>query len=83
MKGLLGLAGLLLALLIVGLLAKKQLAAMQTAVPAPASATQSGPSGPDAMPAGKPQGQGAQIEQQYKQALDAAMQKARPASDEN
>lgn len=83
MKGLLGLAGLVLALVIVGLLVKKQLAATQIVVPAPTPATQPGPTGPDGMPVGKPQGQGARIEQQYKQALDAAMQKARPASDEN
>lgn len=83
MKGLLGLAGLLFALLVVGLLVKKQLAAMQTAVPAPTSAAQPGPSGPDAASTDKPHVQGGRIEQQYKQALDAAMRKARPATDEN
>ncbi|WHZ11655.1 MAG: hypothetical protein OJF60_002094 [Burkholderiaceae bacterium] len=85
MRGLLGLAGLLLALLIVGLLVKKQLAATQLVVPAPTSSTspvQPGAAGPDTTPTPSLHGQGRQIEQQYRQALDAAMHQTRPAADE-
>lgn len=67
----LGLIGLLLALLIVGLLVKKQLAPV-----APVAVT----AAPGAAAAGKaeaaqPQGSPRQIEQQFKQSLDDAMSK--------
>lgn len=71
-----GLVGLLLALVIVGLLVKKQLAGVAAPVlPAGAPVTGSAPSG-DA------RAQSQQIQQQIKQSLDAAVQ-ARPVPDDN
>jgi hypothetical protein len=64
----LGLAGLVLALLIVGVLVKKQLGGM-AAVPSAGSAQ---------APAAQPR----QVEQQFKEALDAAMQQPRPVPDD-
>ncbi len=72
MRGIFGLAGLLIALLIVGLLVKKQLAATQQAAPAfqrPPAQT----------PAVSIRQQSQQVEQQYKNALEGAMHKVRPA----
>ena len=63
----LGLIGLLLALVIVGVLVKKQLGAM-AGTPAVDSSAQA------------PQPQ--QIQQQFKQSLDAAMQQPRPVPDD-
>ena len=78
-----GLVGLLVALVIVGLLAKKQFATIAaptlpapTTVPgAPASATGAAPAN------GREQSQ--QLQQQYKQAIDAAMQTPRKMPDDN
>jgi O-antigen ligase len=64
----LGLIGLVLALAIVGLLVKRQMSSI--AAPALSSATPQSP-------------QGQQIQQQFKQSLDAAMQQRPPASDDN
>ena len=69
-----GLLGLVAALVIVGLLVKQQLGATRASVPAlqpPAAA-----SGADAPPA-TVRDQSRQIQQQYQEALDAAM-KAQP-----
>ena len=63
----LGLAGLVLALVIVGLLVKKQLGGMAAPAAAPGQA---------------PLAQPRQVEQQFRQALDAAMQQPRPVPDE-
>ncbi|TAM46509.1 MAG: hypothetical protein EPN61_05230 [Burkholderiaceae bacterium] len=82
MKGFFGLAGLLIALALVGLLVKKQLAALHQPVPALQPAAQ-GSANPDGAPAATVKEQSRQIEQQYKQALQGAMQKARPAGDGN
>ena len=78
MRVVFGMVGLVVALAIVGVLAKKQLASTRAVVPslqipgvAPASA-----------PTGTVREQSQQIQQQYKQALDAAMQQARPMPDE-
>ena len=75
MRAIFGVLSLLLVLAVVGLLVKKQLASTQQAVPAlmlPA------PTNPEATV----QQQSQQIQQQYKQAIDAAMQQARPMPDE-
>lgn len=73
----LGLVGLLLALLIVGLLVKKQLSGVAAPVlPAGPAATGNAPAGGDA------RAQSQQIQQQIKQSLDAAMQ-PRPMPDDN
>jgi len=70
-----GLIGIVLALLVVGVLAKKQLgAAVTPVVPAmPAGAT---------APAGDVRTQSRQIQEQIKQSLDAAQQR-RPMPDDN
>ena len=64
----LGLVGLVLALVIVGVLVKKQLGGMASA---PATAT-------GQAPVAQPR----QVEQQFRQALDAAMQQPRPVPDD-
>ena len=79
MKGLLGLAGLLVALAVAGVLVKKQLAATQQAVPALAPPAAQGAASPGAALVRE---QSQQIQQQYRQAIEGAMQPARPALDE-
>ena len=81
MKGIFGLAGLLIALLIVALLVKKQLNATQQALPALQPPAAQDSAGQNTAPPGTVRQQGRQFEQQYKNALQGAMQKARPASD--
>ena len=87
MRGIFGLIGLLVALVVTGLLVRQQLKATQVPVPAlqlPAVAGDAAPSGADtiSMPAsGTPAQQSQQIQQQFKQALDKAMQ-ARPMPDD-
>lgn len=75
-----GLAGLLVALVIVGLLAKKQFAT----IAAPALPAVPGAQAPaaGAAPANARE-QSQQIQQQYKQAIDAAMQTPRKMPDDN
>ncbi len=86
MRAIFGVVGLLLALVIVGLLVKKQLATTRQAIPvlaAPAPAPASSPASADAgAPASTVRAQSQQIQQQYKQALEGAMQQARPVLDE-
>lgn len=66
----LGLIGLLLALAIVALLAKRQLSAARAPLPAPAL-----PAGAaSAAPPANAHDPSRQIQQQYRQALDAALQ---------
>jgi hypothetical protein len=78
MKGLFGLAGLLLALVVTGLLVRQQMSAIKpSALSLPAAAV----SGPDGsvnaeMPTPK------DIPQQYKQALEAAIQAPRAMPDD-
>ena len=83
MRGFFGLAGLLIALVIVGVLVKKQLAATQQAIPALQLPAAQGAPGPDTAPATTVKQQSRQIEQQYKQAIEGAMQKTRPVPDDN
>ncbi|SEA04314.1 hypothetical protein [Variovorax sp. YR216] len=71
-----GLIGLVLALLVVGLLAKKQMSsAVAPALPPGAQATTQAP-------AGDVRTQSRQIQEQVKQSLDAAQQR-RPVPDDN
>jgi len=70
MRGL-GLIGLVLALAIVGLLARKQLGGATAPVVSGAPAT------------GDVRAQSQQIQQQFKQSLDQAMQKRPPVPDDN
>ena len=78
-----GLVGLLVALVIVGLLAKKQFTTI-AAPGLPASTIvpgQQAPAGPTAPANAREQSQ--QVQQQYKQAIDAAMQPQRKMPDDN
>ena len=70
-----GLVGLLLALVIVGLLVKKQLGTLAGPPAAPAAASAPGIAAPAA---GNPR----QVQEQFKQSLDAAMQQPRAMPDE-
>ena len=72
-----GLLGLVLALVIVGLLVKKQMAATRAPLPSLAPVA----SAPGAPPATVRQ-QSQQIQQQVKEAMDAAMQQQRAMPDE-
>ena len=63
----LGLTGLVLVLVIVGLLAKKQLGAARAVAPGVAASAS-----PDASSSATVRDQGQRIQQQYRQALDAA-----------
>jgi hypothetical protein len=80
MRGAFGLIGLLLALAVVGVVVKKQLAA----VPAPVLPAQPSASaaGEPVAPVGNAVGQSRQVQEQFRQALDGAMQQARPLQDE-
>jgi hypothetical protein len=72
-----GLLGLLAALLIVGVLVKQQIGGVR----AGASDASHAPATPAAAPA-TVRDQGRQIQQQYKEALDAALQQPRAMPDE-
>jgi non-ribosomal peptide synthetase component E (peptide arylation enzyme) len=81
MRAVVGLAGLVVALAVVGVLARKQLSAVRTPVPslqtapaggAPASAAQ----------AATVRDQSQQIQQQVKQQMEGLMQQARPMPDD-
>ena len=79
MRAALGIVSLLLALVIVGLLAKKQLASTRSAVPvlqlqpAAEGAASTGATAP-----GTVRAQSQQVQEQYKQAVEGLMQQARP-----
>jgi hypothetical protein len=78
MRGLLGLVGLLLVLAVAGIVVRKQMAAIQTPLP-----TLQAPAGEAAIPpASDVHGQSRQIQQQYKQALEGALQAPRQMPDE-
>jgi hypothetical protein len=81
MRGL-GLIGLLIALVIVGLMAKKQFATVATPVVLPSVPGAAAP--PADATAGTVRDQGKQVQDQYKKALDAAMQQSqRQMPDDN
>lgn len=84
MRAIFGVLGLLIALAIVGVLAKKQLATTRQAVPAlavPAPAG-AGITPTPSPPTGNVREQSQQIQQQYKNAVESAMQQPRPVPDE-
>ncbi len=72
-----GLIGLVVVLAIVGMLVKKQLSASRHAVPALAASAAN-----EAPAAATVRDQSSQIQRQYQQALDAAMQQPRAMPDE-
>ena len=85
MRGAFGILGLLLVLALVGLLVKKQLTPSAASRLAPPALVLPGTTGADvapATPAATVQSQTQEIQQQYKQALEAAMQQARPVPDD-
>ena len=76
MRGMFGLVGLVVALVLVGLLVKKQLASTRVQVPAlqtMPSASAPGSASPDTVRA-----QSQQIQRQVKQQVEELMQQARP-----
>ncbi len=81
MKGMLGLVGLLLTLVIVGFLVKKQLAASQQIAPALQVPITTGVQSSPAAPATVGE-QSRQIQQQVKQAVEGALQQPRTVADE-
>lgn len=78
MRMTLGIVGLVVALAIVGVLVKKQLNSSRAVVPV----LQIPGAAPASAPTGTVRDQSQQIQQQYKQALEAALQQARPMPDE-
>ena len=79
MRAAIGIISLLLALAVVGLLAKKQLAATRAVVPTLQPAT--GATGTQDATPSTVRAQSEQVQQQYKQAVEGLMQ-ARPMPDE-
>jgi hypothetical protein len=82
MRAAFGLVGLLVALAIVAVLAKKQLNSVSAIqVPQPAGAA-TGTAIPPVDPNATVKEQSQQIQQQYKQAVEGALQQARPMPDD-
>ncbi|MBP3981592.1 MAG: hypothetical protein KKG12_04210 [Gammaproteobacteria bacterium] len=85
MRAVFGLVGLVVALAIVGVLAKKQLAATRTPVPSlqlPAVPGGAAPPAPPA-PTGTVREQSQQVQQQVRQQVEGLMQQARPMPDDS
>lgn len=78
MRAVLGIVSLLLALAIVGVLAKKQLAATRSAVPVLQQPETDAPA-----TAATVRAQSQQVQQQVKQAVEGLMQQARPMLDDD
>ena len=78
MRGVFGMVGLVVALAIVGVLAKKQLVSTQAVVPS----LQVPGAAPVPAPTGTVREQSQQVQQQYKQALESALQQPRPLPDD-
>lgn len=82
MKGMFGLIGLLLALALVGVLVKKQMASTGLGTPALQAPAVDGASSAASAPGGTVREQSQHIQQQYKQAVEEAMQKPRDVPDD-
>ena len=78
MRGVFGVVGLVVALAIVGVLVKKQLAGTQAVV----TSLQVPGAAPVPAPTGSVREQSQQVQQQYKQALESALQQPRPLPDD-
>ena len=79
MRAVFGLVGLVVALAIVGVLAKKQLAATRVPVPSLQQPAAAGGANPPASAAtGSVREQSQQVQQQVKQQVEGLMQQARP-----
>ena len=81
MRAIFGVLSLVVVLLVVTVLAKKQLTATQTMVPVLALPPLAGPDGTPVKPGATVQQQTQQVQQQYQQAIENAMQQARPMPD--
>ena len=85
MRVVFGVLSLLIALAVVGLLAKKQMSSLSVAptrAQAPATADPVA-SVPAPLPAATPQAQSQQIQQQVRQTVEGTLQQARPMPDDN
>ena len=82
MKGIFGLLGLLLSLAIVGFLVKTQLTSTQQIVPALQVPMVGGPQSSASAPTTTVGEQSQQVQQQYKQAIESALQQHRAVADE-
>ena len=83
MRAALGIVSLLLALAVVGLLAKKQLASTRSAVPVLVQPAAGVPdAGTGAAPPANVRMQSQQVQQQYKQAVEGLVQHPRPMPDD-
>ena len=81
MRGMFGLVGLVVALVLVGLLVKKQLAS--TRAPMPALQTIPGSSPPGTASSDTVRAQSQQIQKQVQQQVEGLMQQARPMPEED
>lgn len=82
MRAVFGLVGLVVALAIVAVLAKKQLAATRTPVPSLQLPAASGGAAAS-VPTGTVREQSQQVQQQVKQQMEGLMQQARPMPDDS
>ncbi|HEY9208443.1 hypothetical protein [Acidovorax sp.] len=82
MRAVFGWVGLVVALAIVGVLAKKQLAATRTPVPSLQLPAEPGGAAAPA-PAGTVRAQSQQVQQQVRQQVEGLMQQARPMPDDS
>lgn len=82
MRAVFSVLGLLIVLLVVGLLAKKQFSSLPLASPQNAAAASAGVVLPTTTPGASPQMQSQQIQQQIKQSVEAAMQQPRAMPEE-
>lgn len=82
MRVIFGMVSLVVVLAVVGLLAKKQLVATRSAVPSLAVPAGEGAPTLKVNPEATVKTQSQQIQQQYKQALESAMQQPHPAPEE-
>jgi hypothetical protein len=80
MRAVFGLVGLVVALAVVGVVAKKQMSAMRA--PVPALQTTAPASAPIGGGSGTVRDQSQQMQQQVKQQVESLMQQARPMPDE-
>ena len=83
MRMIFGVLSLLFVVAVVGFLAKKQMASVnEIKVPSVSASGTIGTAVPSINPSGNVQQQSQQIQQQFKAAAEAAVQQARPSSDE-
>lgn len=82
MRSIFGIVSLLVTLAIVGVIVKKQLTATSQTIPALVVPAATSPGDVPVQPTGTVRQQSQQVQQQYKQAIENAMQQARPEPEE-